>query len=394
MRNFALLTLSFVSLFGSSVFGQTETLRSEVLADAQTRSSLNGASSGHDSKGFFIAGDNGFRLNVSGDFQFRYTYNPSRANPVSGNNSETGFNIPLARLRFSGNVNESVDFMLESGFDRANGNASLLDAYAGIALFQEGRLQFGQFKLPFMKEVNVSEQYQLAVDRSVTSYVFGQGRSQGVQFGYNTDKLSLIAAISDGFNTANTNFTDPAESDFALTLRGEYAIFGSNQNSKEFTSARNQENTLVAGMAFHYQDGDTQDSMYSYTGDMTWKYNGWNAFLSGVGRNIESNAGSFDDFGLALQGGYRITDNIEPFARYDVVIADSSRNFTNHSFNFLTSGVNYYLYGQAAKLSTDVVWSINETNGLGTMANFSNTGLLGSSNKNEVAFRMQFQVLF
>lgn len=396
MRKFTMFALGVVSLFAGTTLAQSDSTTAAMLADAQTRSSLSGEqSSGHDGNGFFLA-NNGARLNIGGDLQFRYTYNPSRSNSTFGNNAETGFDIPLAKLRFSGYLNESVDFMLETGYEgnTDTGNISLYNAYAGLKAFDHGRFQVGQFRLPFLQEQNVADRYQLAANRSVVSDVFGQGYSQGVQFAYNFENFRVLGAISDGFNTANTNFTDPAESDFAATARAEYAILGGFNDFTEFTSTKSQQNSLLAGTAFHYQDGQTQDAMYTYTGDLTWKYSGWNAFLSGVGRNTETTGGDFDDFGVVLQGGYRVTEQIEPFARYDAVFADSDRGLSNNDFNFVTAGVNYYLYGQAAKFTTDVVWSLNETTGLDSMANFSNTGLLGSSNENEVAFRMQFQVLF
>lgn len=384
-------------LLATAAIGQTtdaiKAQNAALIADAETRSSFAGTNSaGHDANGFFISGGDNTRLNIGGDLQFRYTWNTNRE---GGKDNNVGFSDPLMRLRFSGTLNEHIDFMLEGGFDRQGGTARLMDAYAGIKAFDGGRFQVGQFKLPFMKEVNVSDSYQLAIDRSIVSYVFGQGRSQGVQFSYDaTDSFRLIGAVSDGFNTANTDFTDPAESDFAGTVRAEYVILGSRNSFKQFTSDKNDENSLLAGGAFHYQEGATQPTMYTYTGDLTWKNNGWNAFVSGVGRNVENTNVTYDDFGFSLQGGYRVTENIEPFARYDVVFADADRNFTNNDFNFATVGANYYLYGQAAKFTTDMVYSFNGTTGLSSMNNFSNTGLLGSTDEGEIAFRMQLQLLF
>lgn len=396
MRKFNVFASGVFSLLAvaGSALAQTDSSTAAILADAQTRSSLHGDhASGHDNGGFFLA-SNGARLNIGGEFQFRYTYNPDRSNSTFGDSSETGFNLPLAKLRFSGNLNETVDFMLETGVEGGNDNVELFDAYAGIRAFDNGRFQFGQFRLPFLQEQNVADRYQLAAGRSVVSDVFGQGYSQGVQFSYTFDSVRLTGAVSDGFDTANTEFTDPAESDLALTARAEYAILGNLNDFTEFTATQSQQNSLLAGTAFHYQDGDTQDAMYSYTGDLTWRNSGWNAFLSGVGRNTEVSGDDFNDFGVVLQGGYRVTEQIEPFARYDAVFADSDRGFDNSEFNFVTAGVNYYLYGQAAKFTADAVWSLNETTGLDSMANFSNTGLLGSTDENEITLRAQFQLLF
>jgi len=399
LKDFEMRKISSLGFFGISVFlgsvaiGQTSDVarlqNAALVADAQSRSNLN--SSGHDANGFFITNGNGARLNIGGDVQFRYTWNTNREGNSDNN---VGFSDPLARIRFSGNINEQIDFMLEGGFNRQGGNFTLFDAYAGIRAFDGGRFQVGQFKLPFMKEVNVSDRYQLAIDRSIVSYVFGQGRSQGVQLSYNTDSFRLVGAVSDGFNTVNTEYTDPSESNTALTVRGEYSILGNNGDFSQFTSETNDENALLAGAAFHYQEGSTQSTSYSYTGDLTWKNHGWNAFVSGVGRSVEDPAATYEDFGLAAQGGYRVTERIEPFVRYDEVFADSARGFSNNNFAFATVGLNYYLYGQAAKITTDMVYSFDDTSNLANMTNFSNTGLLGSTGDGEMSFRMQFQLLF
>ena len=394
MKITSLMVAGALTLLAGTATAQTDASRATtaaMLADAQTRTSLSdGQGAGHDEKGFFLTGG-GARLNIGGDIQFRYTYNTNRS---GNNNDEMGFSLPLVRLRFSGNLNESIDYMLEADFNRETGRASLKDAYAGWKVADGARLQFGQYKLPFLREYNVSDRYQLAADRSVVSSVFGQGRSQGVQFSYDTGDFRFIGAVSDGFNTANTEFTDPAESDLALTGRVEWLAFGNRSNLTDFTSQRDQDGSLLLGGAFHYQDGDTQDRMYSYTGDISWESHGWNAMLSGVGRNTESAGSDFTDYGVALQGGYRVTDSIEPFARYDAVFADSSRGFGSDNFNFITAGVNYYLYGHAAKFTFDAVYSLDNTTGLGTLGNFSNTGLLGSNDEGELAFRAQFQILF
>jgi phosphate-selective porin len=246
-----MFALGVVSLFAGTTLAQSNSTTAAMLADAQTRSSLNGEqSSGHDGNGFFLA-NNGARLNIGGDLQFRYTYNPSRSNSTFGNNTETGFDIPLAKLRFSGYLNETVDFMLETGFENGTDEIELFDAYAGLKVFDHGRFQIGQFRLPFLQEQNVADRCQLAANRSVVSDVFGQGYSQGVQFAYNLDNFRILGAVSDGFDTANTDFTDPAESDLALTARAEYAILGSFNDFTEFTATKSQQNSLLAGTAFH-----------------------------------------------------------------------------------------------------------------------------------------------
>lgn len=395
MKSF-IFTGALLCLTAAANAQQSDTSRAEtaaLLADAQQHSSLSGAqSSGHDNNGFYLAND-GFRLNINGDMQYRYTLDTNRD---GGKDNNVGFNIPLMRLRFSGELNSTIDFMLEADFNRTNGTAILRNAYAGFKPFEGARFQVGQFKLPFLYEDSMPDRYQLAIDKSVTAYIFGQGYSQGVQFTYDFGNFRIAGALSDGFRTANTDYTNPTESDFAITLRGDYVIFGSRNDFTQFTATREEENALLAGAAFHYQNanGLALGNDTTGTADLNWKYHGWDAFASFVGRDIKQFNTTYNDFGLVLQGGYRVTENFEPYIRYDAVLADSSRALPNNNFNFITTGANYYIMGQAAKISADVIWSLDQTTGLNTLGDFSNTGLLGSTGKNELAFRMQLQVLF
>lgn len=134
MKITSLMVAGALTLLAGTATAQTDASRATtaaMLADAQTRTSFSdGQGSGHDANGFFLSG-HGARLNIGGDIQFRYTYNTNRS---GDNNDEMGFNVPLARLRFSGNLNESIDYMLEGEFDSDGGDASLADAYAGLFL--------------------------------------------------------------------------------------------------------------------------------------------------------------------------------------------------------------------------------------------------------------------
>ena len=53
------------------------------------------------------------------------------------------------------------------------------------AAFANGwKAQWGQFKLPLLREELVSDGKQLAADRSIPNALFTQGYSQGIQLGY------------------------------------------------------------------------------------------------------------------------------------------------------------------------------------------------------------------
>ena len=363
----------------------------ELLSDVATRPSMTGtAGSGHDGAGFFIAGDKGFRLNIGGDIQTRYTANFGSDPTGDDNDFEGGFSTNLARLRLSGEAN-GFDFMLTGAF-RNESDFALEDAYAGHS-FGGGRVQFGQFQLPFLRENGMDDRFLLATDESITSSIFGQGYSQGVQGSWDVGSVRLIGAFSDGFSTANTDFNSDVEQDLALTFRAEWTAMGERGVFNDFTSLRGSGTSLLFGAAGHFEDGD-DGRMYTYTGDASFESGGFNAFAAAVGRTIEEDAGSeFNDWGAVGQAGYRITENIEFFGRYDGISPDEDRGLEDY-YSFATAGVNYYMAGHAAKFTANVVYSFENTTGFEAMNDFGNTGLLGSSDEGEIAVVGQVQILF
>jgi phosphate-selective porin len=261
------------------------------------------------------------KVHFGGALQFRYTYG-ANLDDVS-NSNENGFSVPLARIYMAGNLNKDIDFKVKGAFESSTEKFSLADAYAGVSFSDHARVQLGQFRLPFLFEQNIGEEMQMAAQTSAFSNIFGQGYSQGVQFGCGNDTLRFRVAMSDGFNSANTNFDDPSESDFAMTARLDFAASGKLANFTEFTSDGSS-NGLMFGLAGHYQDENSAfDKMYTYTADVNWKVSDWSFYAAGVGRNVDG-IETFDDFGAIGQVAYRM-NNFEPFARFEAIMPDTDR---------------------------------------------------------------------
>jgi len=152
----------------------------DVLAEADSRSS-------------FLGDGSSPSVNVHGFLQTRWSYNDIKTDGVD---TTHGFNVPRTRLEVSGDL---YDWGYKvSGQWNDGGNFTLMDAYADW-----GNFRVGQFKSPFMKEVLTAQTDTLATERSVIASQFGQGRSQGVQYGYETALSGVTVAYTDGFNTAN-----------------------------------------------------------------------------------------------------------------------------------------------------------------------------------------------
>lgn len=331
------------------------------------------------------------KVHFGGSAQFRYAWN-TNVNDL-GNDNTNGFSVPLARLHATGDITDSVDFRVEGQFDSGSEDFGLTDAFVGVAPFESARFQIGQFRLPFLLEQNVDAEKQMSAQTSVFSNIFGQGYSQGVQLGLGNDDVLFRAAVSDGFNTANTNFDDAVESDLSLTARLDLAVIGKISNFSEFTSYDGNGGLLI-GAAAHYQDENSlAENLLTYTADVNWKVAGWSVYGAAVGRNVEDGVDTFDDFGAIAQTSLRIS-NFEPFARAEVIMPDDKRGFDVDTYPFLTAGVNYYLCGHAAKFTVDAVYAIEATDDIAGMNAFTDNSLISSTEEGEVCVAAQFQVMF
>lgn len=394
----------------------------EMLNDSETRSSLL-ADAGHDHNGFMITGE-GFTLRIGGQIQFRYVLN---FNDESGNDDgfEPGFQTRRTKLWFTGNISEKWKYRIQGAFERSGGSFTLEDAYVMYDFGSGFYTKFGQFKLAFLREENISGSRQLAAERSLANEQFNQDWSQGVEVGYKADQWRFAVAFSDGFASRNTDFTannGVTEADWALTGRAEFAVVGPaaadwDEYWSEFTAEKGSKFGVLLGAAAHYQESantanpaDVDLKYFGYTADVSFKGDGWNAFAAFMGRHVDTRSAGpdpeFDDFGAVAQFGIRVAPNTELFARWDAIFLDGDRPTpagTDDDFHFATLGVNQYFAGHAAKATADVVYGFNKTSpnfGLGNL--FANggglsstgTGFLSDSDDGQVVIRLQFQLLF
>jgi hypothetical protein len=380
--------------------------RAEMTADAVATSQFM-----EKAKGFTITdGEN--KLKVGGFMQFRYILN-FRDDPSTGSAHDSGFangfEFARTRLNFSGNVlDPNLKFKIEGDFNRNGGEMSLTDGFVAYSFSDELTVRAGQFKIPLQREQLVSDTLQLAVERSVVDSVFNQGRSQGVELQYAVDSFRAMGSINDGIQALNTRYTSPAESDVGVTARAEFKFGEADwKQFEDFTSFRGGKNGGLLGAAVHWQhDGNTatpgspedpQSDLISYTADFSYESDGWNVFVAGIGTHYDEgdSSDSLDDFGIVAQGGVFVSDNDEIFGRWDWVIPDSDRA-QDEDFHTLTAGWNHYFVPEshALKFTADVCWFMNEVSRNELVPSNGRTALLPDNNDNQIAVRLQLQLMF
>jgi len=376
----------------------------ELLADASSRTSLLAAAAGGGwEKGKFFIGDGEANtMNIGGTLQTRYLVNIRDEAAGDPEDFTSGFQVRRTRLRVSGTVwDKNLSYSLQGDFSRSSGTFTLLDA-EGRYKFDNGMfVRWGQYKVPLLREELVGDHYQLAVERSTVNAVFTQERSQGVGLGYARGQFRVAGDLSDGLATVNTDFDSAKEADIAGTIRADW-FWGTEDVKRfdDFTSFRGSGYAGLAGAAIHYQSsgetggGAADVDIIQATADISIEGNGWNAFVAGVWRNMETPAADADDFGFIAQAGVFASDQVEFFGRFDAVVPDDTGGAD--SFNTITAGVNYYVSptSHAFQLSADVLYYLDAQASAGIVPASTGSNLLADTEEGQVALRIQAQIIF
>jgi hypothetical protein len=400
------IVLALAAAAGSAVaagWDRNAQIHDDLRADAAQRTSFSAAAGGGWEKGKFFISDGGNNsLTPYGFVQFRYLMNFRDEDSAGSQDDFThGFQTRRARMGFKGTIwDKNLSYDILGEFSRSSGAFTLLDAYAVYKWDNGVSLKWGQNKVPLLREELVSDTKQLAVERSTVNATFTQGRSQLVSLGYESEQFRGWVALSDGLNSLNTDFTSATESDYAITARGEFRFGdGDFKRFDDMPSWKGSKFGGLLGAAIHFQDGGetggTVDTAVTQaTVDASLEGDAWTAFVAGVWRNTDPAGGSStDDFGAVAQVGYLVTEQIEPFVRYEGIFPDDANGDDLHA---LTAGFNYYLSPQstAVKFSADVVYYFDAPADTGIVSPNTGSDLLADSEDGQVALRFQMQVVF
>ena len=370
--------------------GEIRGIVQDVLADADTRTSFqdSGAMAGWN-KGFFLASPDGnFKLKISGQVQLRYVVNHANGlssaepNPPAGAGApyQWGLENRRTKLKFSGNIfDPSWTYSIKGAFTREKAGTMLLeDAWIAKGFGDGWKIKVGQFKAPWLREELVSSSRQLAVERSIVNEYFNQGYSQGIELSHTTDEFKISAWTGDGIgarglgparsNSQNTPWNETSTS-YSFVARGEWKMAGEWGQFKDFSSKRGSEFAAMAGLSGVVQRANQNIGAASgtvssgVTADLTLDFDGASIYVSGVWTNVTrpmSEGGVTNNpFGITVQGGYFVSEEIELFGRYEYMNYDydgQTGSDNTGRFDGLTVGANWF-FNSAVKLTVD--WTIN-----------------------------------
>jgi hypothetical protein len=410
---------------------------SDVLADADVRANLlqDGMTAGWSDHFFLASPDGRFKLELGGQFQFRYMWTYRDLVP---NKHLHGWEHGRTRLTARGHVfSKDIEYMVKWGVTRddaglVDGIGILHDAWARFHLNNDASLKVGQFKIPFTRETLVSSSRHLAVEKSLVDTNLGVDRSQGVELTLRGADASLrFATIDAGYNrvaTPNLNVgpsTSPqnapvitqsnsgpfqdAVSEFAVAMRFEKLVAGTWEQFEDFTSPAEDPFGMMIGVAAFYQHPKNSGAFTSRrdeepwlagTVDLSLEWGGANAFGAFTYHYLDDSFSFFGPtnvFGVVAQGGFYVTPKVELFARFEYASVEFSGNFSQDELVLGTVGFNYYLDGHDLKWTTDLGFTFDRMSALWVQDSTGPTDIHGYRSDLEapqIVFRTQFQLLF
>lgn len=369
----------------------------------------------------------------------------------SGDTDTYGFSQPRSRVAIDGSI-VSSQFNYRLSFDlgdaelsRGRGNSASLPGDTGSARMLDAYVQYnfqgkregyylkgGQFNNILLTEESIDSAYQLGIDRSLSSEIFGPGYTQGIALGRVTDSYAWEINVTDGGRyvgsreTDNSPYDSEVEADLALGGRFDWKLIGSWEQFADFTSFAGAKKGAKVGGGLLYQfHGQTNPGEYTppflaaetesaqvftWTLDYQFEDDGWNFFAAYYGQWVDwefanDTLGTLHQAAL-VQGGWFMTDQIEWYGRFETFwISKKFRNGFGLEDGYIhrigTVGVNYYFIPEshAAKLSAEVSYTYDPLTVLGVgggtiaLPDPNVTGFLGLSD-NELLFRVQLQLMF
>ncbi len=398
---------------------EIKSLVKDVLADSETRTSLqgSGATSGYDD-GFFIASaDGNFRLSANFLAQARFTYNHQAANDtgVVGQeaNSTWGFENRRTGMAFTGNVVDpswtyAVRFNYGSFVDPYTpGEFTMIlqDAWGAKDLGNGYSIKIGQFKSPFMAESLRDDGAQLTAERSVVDYYFSGGYTQGVAVDYSSDRIRATGSYNNGPRVQNGNWASGVNNSISLAGRFEFKAMGAWSQFDSESAERSDESALRIGAAIQYYNnrgasasalwfpsvrspvygGGLAPALFTtgavdWTVDVVFKSGGLSLSGAFIGANY---GGEFDtsvpavdlsSYGAVIQAGFRCSESLECFGRWEWL--DVAYNATSPDGSSVRDVDNYLTFGVSVYGGPRVKWTMQF--GISTAAVGDTVDLVGA----------------
>jgi len=365
----------------------------DVLADSSTRSSFQqaGATAGYNNGFFLSSADGNYTLKINALEQVRFVWNNTYQNTVSGGGAtagndanQWGFENRRTQAFFSGNVvDPSWKYLVGMAYDSQQdpyynpGAANSFQLYYANVTKSFGNgfsVTVGQQNVPWTVESQLFNAGSTQMgDYSIFEYVFGAGQQVGALASVEQDMwrvkggwFNVVQDAANGAASAPVNAWDSsANQSIALAARAEFKVAGTWEQFSKESSFKGEEFGLLVGAGLIWQNGRAQNynatpatntydvNPFGLTADARVNFGGANVIGQFLWQEGYPGVGSSESvFGINLQGGAFLTDDLEVFGAW--AYAD-----TTSTQNFLQVGSNWYFAKNNLKMTISGIIPLN-----------------------------------
>jgi len=319
----------------------------DVLADADTRASLQGAggNAGWDN-GFTIAsGDGNWSLKINGGVWTSWT-SVDNERPA-GTDTDGGFDAPVEWWNFSGTIAGDWSYDVRHTGDVnttwANGSWNMADGWD---------LTMGSFNLHQSRGTQISAVNQMEIGHNRNATV-----GNGLSIAYTADDSRFWAEWTNSANGVGTN----NDGDYNTNLRYEYMAEGNWGQFDGFTSAEGgAAGTLIGVGYWTLSNTGATDGDSWWNVDVQMQFGGYGLYASYTDMSDDDGLTGDNDT-TEVMGSYYMNSDWEVYVAY----SDNS----NNDGETLGIGVNNYWAGQNAKWTTQ--YTMDESDNTGDITTFS-----------------------
>jgi hypothetical protein len=312
----------------------------DVLADADTRASLQGSGSNAGyNDGFTVASSDGnWTLKMNGLLQTSW----SNVDDADDDDQGWGFDTGTTWMNFSGTIAGDYSYDVRynwagtaidaAGDEVATGNLEW--ANASFAVGDGWGFTMGTQKAATARISLIDDQNQLGINDE--DYVVGNG----VTLDYTGDQMrAWIQLVNAGLDGGANN-----DSQYAWNVRAEYMVEGNWGQFDQFTSADGGEAGTLIGFSYGAVNSDgATDGDSNWTIDAQMQFGGSNLY---VAYNESSDDDGDDTDTLYVAYGIYLNADWEAYVQYEDVSTDDDPLWV--------IGVNNYWAGQNARWSTEL----------------------------------------
>lgn len=346
-------------------------------------------SAGYKHRFYLKSPNNEFKLNLSGQVQFRSTF--TARNDDGDINTRSAFELRRAKLKASGHLFKGwLDYSSQISYKSDTNKIQFETVWGRVRLHKDLHFKAGRFRPTLLREETVSTKRQLAVERSLVARTFSTSRTAGAALVYEHDVFRVKGGF---FQKTDDLFEDEA---WMLSGRAELLLTGKWKRLKDFTSFPKQKPTLAlgAGIFYSYEDRndplDPDQDILRWTTDVSVELGGVNLFASLVGNHVsQEGLPSLDQYGAVVQGGVFLGQSLELFGRYEWGDADGLAP----DLGIVTVGFNGYFDRHRLKFTADLGYGFGE---VGSFWSSSGAGWRTDDpgENGQIVARAQLQVLF